>query len=78
MCEQCEQLAMESMKMRRIPTEEAQANPHVFKDRLEERIKELLDKYGYEFRVFAFTWQGGIVQAQIDLLEKQKENIEVK
>ena len=43
-------LDAEPLKVRRIPVDEANSNPDVFAQRVEERIQELLVKYGCEFR----------------------------
>ncbi len=72
MCEQCEQLTMEPVKVRRIPVEEMQKNCNVFVERVEELMKNILMKYELEFQVDAFTWKDGIANATIKLVSSKK------
>lgn len=63
----------ESESVGRIYTEELQRDPEIIKKKVDEKIKSIMDKYGYTFALTEFAWINGQVQANIEIVEKPKE-----
>ena len=63
----------ESESVGRITTEELQQDPDIFKKKINEKITSIMDKYGYTFALTEFSWVGGQVQANIEIVKKPKE-----
>lgn len=67
------ELEAETESVGRIYTEEFQQDPEIFKKKINDKINAIMDKYGYAFALTEFSWIGGQVQANIDIVEKPKE-----
>ncbi len=67
-----EELEGESTSIGRIDIQDLNTNPDLIKDKLNEKIQSILDKYGYTLGISEFRWVNGEVQANIDLVEKPK------
>jgi hypothetical protein len=63
----------ESASVGRIYTEELEQNPDIMREKVDAKIKEILDKYGYQYIITGFTWQNGEVQGMIDMVKKYEE-----
>ena len=57
----------------RIDIEELRNEPDIIRKKVDEKIKSIMDKYGYTFALTEFSWVGGQVQANIDIVEKPKD-----
>lgn len=65
------EIANEPVSLGRIEVEALNANPEMIKDKLNEKIQALLDRYGYSFQISNFTWGGGTgVTANIELVAR--------
>ena len=69
-----DQLENEQDGVGRIDIEDARTNPDIFRQKVDEKIKAILDRYGYTFAITEFHWVNGQIQANIDLV-KNPENI---
>jgi hypothetical protein len=63
----------ESASVGRIYTEELEQNPDIMREKVDAKIKEILDKYGYQYVITGFSWQNGQVQGMIDMVKKYEE-----
>ena len=59
----------ESTSVGRIYTEELEINPDLFREKVDAKVKEILDKYGYRYVITGFMWENGSVQGTIDLVK---------
>jgi len=75
MCQMCDELAQEKMQVRRISANEVHAEVDVFAARVQERINELLEKYGCEQRIMSFAWDGNGVLADVMVVRKPVEQL---
>ena len=66
----------EVVSIGRIDVQEFNSNPDIIRQKVEAKIQELLNKYGFTFVVTEFSWVNGQVQASFDLVEKSKDNLE--
>ena len=64
----------ESTNVGRIDIDDAKMNPDIFRQKVDEKIKAILNRYGYTFAITEFHWINGQIQANIDLV-KSPENI---
>ena len=57
----------------RIYTSELQQDPLIIKKKVDAKINAILDRYGFTYALTEFSWVNGQVQANLDLVEKPKE-----
>lgn len=68
------ELENEPLNVGRIDVKELQKNPDIIRDKLDEKIHLLLDKYGYAFKINGFQWNAeGLIQADIIIVKKPDE-----
>lgn len=64
----------ESISIGKISFDEMRNNQDIVQDKVEHKISEILDKYGFTMVVSSFGWDAnGQVQAQIDIVKKYEE-----
>ena len=61
----------ETESLGRIYAGELQQDPNIFVKKLDEKIKSIMDKYGYTFALTEFSWINGQVQANIEIVKKE-------
>ena len=64
-----EELEGESTSIGRIDIQDLNTNPDLIKEKLNEKIQSILDKYGYSLSISEFRWVNGEVQANIELVK---------
>lgn len=70
-----EEIDNEPNNLGKIDVNLFQSNPDIVRDRLEEKIHFLLEKYGYGFKLLSFRWKDGdrnIPEAEI-IIEKKPD-----
>ena len=67
-----EGLEAEVVSVGRIYTEELQQDPDIFRKKVDAKINEILNKYGFVYSIADFSWANGQVSANIILVEKPK------
>lgn len=69
-----EELESENMNLGRIDVKELQNNPDIIREKLDEKINLLLDKYGYGFQITSFHWgANGLLSAEVSIVKKPEE-----
>lgn len=63
----------ESESLGRIQLDDVRADPDIIRKKVDEKIKSIMDKYGYMFALTEFSWINGQIQANIEIVEKPKE-----
>ena len=71
-----DEIENESESVGRIDIEELRNDPEIIKKKVDEKIKAILDKYGFAFAITEFSWINGQVQGNLDLVDKPKDIIE--
>lgn len=66
-----EQIEQETESVGRIYTSEMEVNPDILREKIDAKIKSILDKYGYRYAITGFMWEFGNVQGTIDLIKKE-------
>ena len=66
----------ESESIGRIGIEELRADPGIIKKKVDEKIKAIMDKYGYTFAITEFSWVNGQVKGNLDIVEIPKDRVE--
>jgi hypothetical protein len=59
-----------TIKVRPVPVAEALENPDVFIERVEEAVRDFLEKHDCEFKLQEFVWAGGAPSATIGIVKK--------
>lgn len=68
-----EEIAAIKLLVGNVEVSEAQSNPNVFNERVEQAIGKILAHYELTFMPVAINWQmGGIMQTQMVLVSKPK------
>jgi hypothetical protein len=64
----------EPVSLGRIDLGDLKANPDLIRDKLDEKIHALLDKYGYGFQIISFAWRAdGLLNAEVGIVKKPDE-----
>ena len=66
------EIEAETDSVGRIQIDELNADPDIIRKKVDEKIKAILDKYGFTFVITEFSWVNGQVQGNFDLVDKQK------
>ena len=67
-----ESINAESESVGRIDIDELRNDPDIIRKKVDEKIKAILDKYGFTFVITEFSWVNGQVQGNLDIVEKPK------
>lgn len=67
-----EQIEQESESIGRVYTEEYGANPDIIREKVDMKIKAILDKYGYRYTITSFFWENGQMGGMIDMVKKSE------
>ena len=67
-----DEIENESESVGRIDIEELRNDPDIIKKKVDEKIKAILDKYGFTYVITEFSWANGQVQGNLDMVEKPK------
>ena len=66
------EIEAETESVGRIQVDELRSDPDIIRKKVEEKITSILDKYGYTLSLTEFSWAGGQVRANIEIVEKPK------
>ena len=56
----------------RIDLDELRNDPEIIKKKVDEKIKAILERYGFTYVITEFSWLNGQVQGNLDMVEKPK------
>ena len=62
----------ESESVGRIDLDELRSDPEIIKKKVDEKIKAILERYGFTYVITEFSWLNGQVQGNLDMVEKPK------
>ena len=66
----------ESESVGRIDLDELRSDPDIIRKKVDEKIKAILERYGFTYVITEFSWINGQVQGNLDLVDKPKDIIE--
>ena len=62
----------ESESVGRIDLDELRSDPEIIKKKVDEKIKAILERYGFTYVITEFSWVNGQVHGNLDMVEKPK------
>lgn len=61
----------EQASIGRVSIQQLQENPDIIREKVELKVTEILDKYGYRLALTEFKWVDGNITANISVVPKQ-------
>ena len=70
------EIESESESVGRIDILELRVDPEIIKKKVDEKIKAILNRYGFTYAITEFSWLNGQVQGNLEMVEKPKDTVE--